>query len=167
LLIIILFVFGIYSLGNGGSRVNSPDLNITISEEDLRIIPKGSVHWHPRLRILIDGQQINIPANIGISIGRLTDLHLGMKRSMSPTHTHDNSGTIHLENLNPSAKPVTMTLGYFFYVWGKTFNKSCIFEYCTDKGTLRVFVNGREIDKFEGYVMRDGDDILIEYRSEK
>jgi hypothetical protein len=116
---------------------------------------------------LIDGQQINIPANIGISIGRLTDLHLGMKRSMSPTHTHDNSGTIHLENLNPSAKPVTMTLGYFFYVWGKTFNRSCIFEYCTDKGTIRVFVNGRESDKFEGYVMRDGDDILIEYRSEK
>lgn len=125
-------------------------------------IPKESIHWHPKLTILIDGKPISIPNDIGRKTGRTVDTHLsGMK--MSPTHTHESDGTIHLENLNPSSKPETLTLGYFFYVWDKTFSSTCIFEYCTDKGKLKMIVNGEENTNYEDFIMHDKDDILIEY----
>ena len=68
-----------------------------------------------------------------------------------------------MENNHPTKE--TVTLGYFFKVWGKTFNKDCIFDYCTDKGTLKMFVNGKENFDFENYFMHDKDEILIEYIS--
>ena len=86
---------------------------------------------------------------------------------MSPTHTHDGTGEIHLENNNPRSKPETMTLGYFFYVWDKPFNSTCIFSYCADKGTLNMSINGKESTEFQNYLMHDKDDILISYASKK
>lgn len=129
-------------------------------------IPKGSIHWHPKLTIVIDGKNTILPNDIGIRTGRIVDTHLsGMK--MSPTHTHESEGTIHIENKNPSSKPETLTLGYFFFVWGEEFSSICIFEYCTDKGTLKMDVNGVENKEFEKYVMHDGDQILVEYKTKE
>lgn len=116
--------------------------------------PTSPIHWHPQLTIIIDGLRQTIPANIGLST-----------RGHSPIHTHDADGTLHMENNNPSKKSVT--LRYFFDVWGKTFNKKCIFDYCTDKGNLKMTVNGKENSDFESYFMRDGDKITIEYTSNK
>lgn len=135
--------------------------NINISNQHLNI-PLGAVHWHPRLSIKINGEYTKIPMGIGSTIGRVSDTHLsGM--GMSPTHTHESDGTIHLENDNPSSKPETLTLGYFFYIWDKQFNSTCIFEYCTDKGTLKMYVNDKENNEFENYIMKDKDNILIVY----
>lgn len=125
-------------------------------------IPKGNIHWHPKLTILIDGEQILIPDNIGYGTGKVVDTQLSGMR-MSPTHTHESDGTIHIENINPAKKPETLTMGYFFYVWDNEFNSECIFEYCTDKGVLEMTVNGNENMEFENYIMRDGDNIRIEY----
>ena len=111
-----------------------------------------------------DGEITQIPSNIGISVGKIVDTDLSGMR-MSATHTHETDGTIHLENNNPSKKPESLTLGYFFYVWDKQFSSSCIFEYCTDKGELKMYVNGKENAEFENYIMRDKDEILIEYTS--
>ncbi len=133
-----------------------------VALSDTSHIPSGSVHWHPKLTIIIDGKKQPIPTDIGVRIGRVVDTRLS-EMGMSPTHTHENDGTIHLENLNPSSKPETTSLGYFFYAWKKTFNQNCIFEYCTDKGTLQMFVNGKEHMEFERYLMKDKDDIKIEY----
>lgn len=127
-------------------------------------IPVGNTHWHPKLTIRIDGKEILIPDDIGVGTGRIIDTELsGM--GMSPTHTHESDGTIHIENLNPSAKPETLTLGYFFYVWEKPFSSTCIFEHCTTNGMLKMYVNGVENTEFGWYVMQDGDDILIKYTS--
>ena len=123
---------------------------------------KGAVHLHPKLTILINGEQVMIPDDIGSRTGKIIDTDIsGMK--MSPTHTHESDGTIHVENNNPSSKPETLTLGYFFSVWDKPFSSTCIFDYCTDKGTLEMFVNGDANTEFGDYIMQDGDDILIEY----
>lgn len=141
------------------------ELNVVVSDPDS--IPSGAVHWHPSLTIIINGERISIPNGIGHTKGRVIDVHLSGMR-MSPTHTHEErDGTIHLENNNPSSKPETVTLGYFFYVWDKPFNATCIFEYCTDKGTLRMKVNGEESTAFGNYIMRDKDNIRIEYTSFK
>jgi hypothetical protein len=126
----------------------------------------NAVHLHPKLTIIIDGEQVPIPDDIGSRTGKIVDTHLSGMR-MSPTHTHESDGTIHVENNNPTIKPETLTLGYFFFVWDKTFNSECIFDHCTDKGTLTMVVNGNKNTEFENYVMQDGDDIVIEYKTNR
>ncbi|HZX12002.1 MAG TPA: hypothetical protein VFE88_00900 [Candidatus Nanoarchaeia archaeon] len=116
-------------------------------------LPAGPIHWHPHLIIKINGQEQVIPANIGLG-----QVH-------APTHTHAPDGIIHLENNKPTTK--TLKLGYFFDVWGKTFSNECILDHCTDKGTLKMFVNGNENLDFENYLLRDKDEILIEYTTNK
>ena len=115
-------------------------------------VPVGPIHWHPHLRIVIDGREQIIPKDIGIT----STVHY-------PLHTHETDGVLHLENNNPTAR--TMILGYFFELWSKTFNKDCIFDYCTDKGTLKMLVNGKENTEYGNYFMQDRDEILIEYTS--
>ena len=127
-------------------------------------VPQQPVHWHPKLKIIIKGEEQFIPPNIGISIGKNIDNQISGMR-MSPTHTHESDGTIHLENNRPWEKPETLTLGYFFKVWGKNFNSSCIFEYCNgENGTLTMTVNGKPNQEFDNYVMHDKDEIVIEYK---
>ncbi|MEK6868189.1 MAG: hypothetical protein AABX98_05200, partial [Nanoarchaeota archaeon] len=77
--------------------------------------------------------------------------------------THETNGTLHLENNYPSEN--NMRLGYFFDLWNKEFSSECIFDYCTDKGTLKMTVNGQENNEFENYIMADGDIIVVEYTS--
>ncbi len=57
-------------------------------------------------------QRQYIPANIGL-----------LPNCNRPLHTHDDSGTIHVE----TDQPVNYTIGDFFLIWGKTFNSSGIF----------------------------------------
>lgn len=106
------------------------------------------LHIHIDLRILIDGNEEFIPANIGILSG-----------VMRPIHTHDASGEIHIEG--PCARD--FTLGDFFKIWGREFNSQCVFDKCTDAGSLKITVNGKDNNEFENYIMRDRDNILIEF----
>ena len=130
-------------------------------------IPQQPIHWHPKLKIIIKGEEQFIPPNIGISIGNNIDNQISGMR-MSPTHTHESDGTIHLENNRPWQKPETLTLGYFFKTWGKNFNSSCIFEYCNNEnGTLIMTANGKPNYEFEVYTMHDKDKIVIEYKQSK
>ena len=120
-------------------------------------VPKKPIHWHPKLKIIIKGQEQFIPPNIGINVGKSMDYEISGMR-MSPTHTHESDGTIHLENNRPWQKPETLTLGYFFKVWGKNFNRSCIFDYCSNEnGTLSMTVNGQPNFEFENYIIHDKD----------
>src|SRR3989344_4330794 len=126
-------------------------------------IPQQPIHWHPKLKIIIKGEEQFIPPNIGISIGNNIDNQISGMR-MSPTHTHESDGIIHLENDRPWQKPETLTLGYFFKIWGRNFNSSCIFDYCNgENGTLTMTINGQLNFEFEKYMMHDKDEIVIEY----
>ncbi len=136
-----------------------------LTATSLSKIPTTATHWHPHLTIIINNETYPIPAGVGVTVGKVIDTGYGMDTGMSPTHTHSADGVIHLENLNPRAKPETFALGYFFYVWDKEFSKNCIFNYCTDNGTLTMIVNGKETDEFENYIMQDKDEIVITYTS--
>ena len=148
IVIIALAVWGIAGLAN-----NNAGERIIINEGELNFeAPKGAIHWHPHLTIKIDGVTIPIPKDVGIT----SSAHY-------PMHTHETDGTIHMENNRPTKK--TVVLGYFFEVWEKKFSKDCLFQYCTDKGELKMYVNGKENLEFGNYFMKDGDNILIEYTS--
>jgi len=114
--------------------------------------PQGPIHWHPHLTIIINGITQIIPGGIGLGSGE-----------HSPIHTHESGGMLHMEENNPTKRSVT--LGYFFNIWNKKFNEECIFNYCTNKGQLKMYVNGKENFKFQNYFMHDGDNITIDYVS--
>jgi len=106
-------------------------------------------HIHPQLAIMIDGVRQTIPAQIGITNG-----------CMNPLHTHDATGTIHVE----SPVKLDFTLADFFAVWGKTFNQNQILDSkVDDTHEITMTVNGKWSDEFENLVLKDGDLIVISY----
>jgi hypothetical protein len=92
---------------------------------------EGNVeHIHAHLDIRVDGNPIEVPADIGIDQTR---------GSISPLHTHDASGVVHIES------PVKrqFTVGELFSEWDVSLSESNIgaLRASSDK-SLRVFVNG-------------------------
>ncbi len=106
-------------------------------------------HIHPTLKIIINKENIDLPKNIGVG-----------PVCMNSLHTHDNDNTIHVE----SPEKRDFNLSDFFAVWGKTFNKNQILDYKTDdKHTIRVTINGKEVQTYENTILRDQDKIVIYY----
>ncbi len=113
-------------------------------------IPKGAIHWHPHVTILIKGQPVTIPANLGLG-GRV---HL-------PVHTHETDNILHWEVNSPTVE--NMQFGFFFNkVWNKKFSSECILDYCNGlEGTVKMYVNDVENTEFNHYMPRDKDEIKI------
>ena len=83
------------------------DVPARVADAGLDLGPMGMAeHYHPQLRILVDGQEVPIPANIGV------DPTTG---AMSAVHTHETDGTIHIE---ADTAGETFTLGQLFTQWG-------------------------------------------------
>lgn len=77
---------------------------------------KMVMHIHPQISVSVSGQSSIVPENVGIDKILWKDHTLdkyGMQ-GMSPLHTHDSSGTIHVESLVER----DYTLGEFLDVWG-------------------------------------------------
>ena len=111
-----------------------------IPEEE--ILSRSGLHWHPELAIFVNGEKIEIPANLGIGA-----VH-------NPMHTHDSSGVIHLEFQGVVRKD-DLKLGRFFEVWNKDFMELGSF--------VKMTVNGEENAELQNYDMRDGDKIELRY----
>ncbi len=113
------------------------------------IISEQGIHWHTDLSIKILGQYQDISANIGIGI------------TERPIHTHKEDNIIHLE-FTGLVKRDDIRLGRFFDIWGKKFNKDCIFDKCNEiEEDLKMFVNGEPNFEFENYIMQNEDKIEI------
>ncbi len=115
---------------------------------DVGLPAEGSLqHIHANLRIFVHGKQETVPQGIGISGSNGTSLH-----------THDTSGTIHVE----SSKVRAFTLGEFFDVWGVRFTSSCLGGYCTGgSNRLQVFVGGQEQAGDPGNVVLHDHDVIV------
>jgi hypothetical protein len=114
------------------------------------------LHTHQHLDLFIDAHAVPVPAGIGIDqVGGF----------ISPIHTHDKSGTIHIE----SPESGRYTLGQFFDVWGVRFTKDCIGSYCSagDKA-LRVYVNGSIVGSDPRKVeLEQGQEIAVTFGTTK
>lgn len=89
-----------------------------------------ALHTHQHLDVYVNGVHVPVPAGIGIAADG---------RFISPIHTHDESGIVHVES------PVVreFTLGQLFAVWGVRLTPSCLGGYCADGAKhLRVYVDG-------------------------
>jgi hypothetical protein len=107
--------------------------------------PMGTAeHYHPSLRIVIDGNQVPIPANIGV------DPATG---AMSAVHTHEGDGTIHIEADSVGEQ---FTLGQLFTQWGVALSSQQIGGVQADAdGEVEVTSNG---ERFAG----DPADLVLE-----
>lgn len=69
-----------------------------------------AIHVHPYLQIVINGQNVAVPAGVGI---------VKSGTCFQPVHTHDASGVIHVESPDTSTQ---YTLGEFFQIWNATYH---------------------------------------------
>jgi hypothetical protein len=90
------------------------------------------LHTHQHLDLYVDGRPAAVPAGIGI------DRTAGV---LSPIHTHDSSGIIHVES--PIVRD--FTLGEFFDVWGVHFDAHCLAGECDANAQVSVFVDGQPL----------------------
>lgn len=128
------------------------------------VISKAGIHWHPELKIIIKGEEIAIPANIGIGMQYAGHPLNDPMMMMTNMHTHDGSGTIHWEVMQGPVKKDDVRLANFFSVWAKKFDNSCIFENCNGtEGRVVMLVNGKENTEFQNYIVKDKDKIEIRY----
>lgn len=90
-------------------------------------------HAHAHLDVSIDGQPVVVPGGIGI--GRSSE-------GISPLHTHNASGVIHIE----SSVNRAYTLGEFFTEWDVSLSPDNVGGLRVGDGkTLRIFVNGSQV----------------------
>ena len=79
-------------------------------------------HYHPHLQIVLRGQEVQVPANMGV------DPTTG---ATSALHTHEPEGTLHIE---ADTKGEAFTLGQLFTEWGVTLTSTQIGDVRAEPG---------------------------------
>jgi hypothetical protein len=104
-------------------------------------------HHHTQIHIYSDGLLVPIPDKIGLA-------------GPAGLHTHAPGGVIHIE----ASKPFKATLGDFFAIWGVPFGPDQVGNLKNDGDKrVHVLVNGKPVADAVGYVMREGDNIVVGY----
>ena len=119
------------------------------SSTSVPIDTMGMMHLHTHLTLVIDGKEEQVPANIGIDPSLWNDHSLdsyGMK-GMTVLHTHDTSGTIHVE----SYKVQDYTFGQLLDIWKPDLVGYKIF----------MTVNGQPVQDYQNYIFKDGDKVIL------
>ncbi len=115
-------------------------------------VDNSPTHTHAQLKIIQDGQDIPVPAGIGLT-----------STCMHPLHTHDGTGLLHMEY----PIPFPFFLGDFFDIMGSTFNDSQLGSIRAYDGyQITVTKNNKKVRFFYRWILL-GDLDKIEIRIEK
>ncbi|MCL6594365.1 MAG: hypothetical protein K6T31_10345 [Alicyclobacillus sp.] len=94
-------------------------------------------HVHAHLSLWVNGQQVAIPAGVGIvQPGPKQAGVIGSGQAYYWLHTHDASGILHVE----APRQESFTLGQFFDIWGEPLSRTQVAQF---SGPVRVYVGGR------------------------
>jgi len=103
--VVAVVIIGLFMWGNSTQKDNL----VYFEGTEIICLTNGhqrvAEHIHPQLRIFVDGVAETIPANIGIT-----------QSCMSEIHTHDATGTIHVESFL-TGRVAEFDMGDFFSVW--------------------------------------------------
>lgn len=118
------------------------------------------MHIHSNLNVTVNGKSLIVPNGIGINSTLWNDHSLdkfGTERkttifgmitsAMSPLHTHDSSGTIHVE----STEYRNYTLGQFLNIWGKPLEGSKVI----------LFIDGNSTENYSNYILKDREKMIL------
>lgn len=136
-----------------------PDLNAQVTGEN-KTSNKIIMHIHSNLNVTVNGKSLMVPNGIGINSTLWNDHSLdkfGTERkttifgmvtpAMSPLHTHDSSGTIHVESIEYK----NYTLGQFLNIWGMPLEGS----------RVNLLINGNSTDNYSNYVLKDMEKMIL------
>jgi hypothetical protein len=131
-----------------------------------------AMHIHPHLTIIINGQQVAIPAYIGLTYPSGASDPNSSFTAATPIHTHDPSGYLHVE----STQVYMFTVGDFFNVWSHyaggqghpvsdpsvVFNSQDILGHMADAThQITMTVNGKPSALYGNLPLNDPDGTLI------
>ena len=110
-------------------------------------------NWRARLVIIVFGESVEIPASTGVTNETIR----------SKLFTLSNDGIIYKQGSED------VTLGDFFKIWDKTFNSTCILEYCNNANSsmrMYIYTEDKQVENFEyeNYLIKNNDIIIIDYR---
>ncbi len=118
------------------------------------------LHNHVRLNVTVDGQPVVVPAHIGMTmVGKAEDPLLYGDHSlekygmagMSPLHTHDATGLIHVE----SNTMRNFTLGEFLDIWqGLNINGR----------TVIATLDGKPVSDFRNILLKNGEQVMLDIK---
>lgn len=93
---------------------------------------EGNVeHIHAHLDVIVDGQPVTVPADLGVD---------DRAQTISPLHSHDTTGVLHIE----SPVRADFSLGQFFTEWQVALTADRLGGLTPGGGrTLRAYVNGQ------------------------
>jgi len=127
-------------------------------------------HVHAHLDVFVDGQPVVVPAGIGIGgdpnakVGTQNGQQVAglvatcSKPCISPLHTHDESGVLHVEN----DKERQINLGQLFTEWGVRFNATCVGGDCAPDKPYTAYVNGQQFNGDAAtIVLKDLEEIAV------
>lgn len=112
-------------------------------------------HLHAHLDVFVDGERVVVPSGIGIDIASPSGIDDRLSEDgtqteyfvtecgepcLSPLHTHNATGVVHTESINPNQEPYT--LGQFFTEWGVRLDGSCVGEFCAPETSVAVYLDG-------------------------
>ena len=101
-------------------------------------------HVHAHLDVFVDGKAEPVAAGIGISDELGKAQAAGKAKCdhpcISPLHTHDDSGVLHVENDSDRQ----INLGQLFTQWGVRFSPDCVGAYCAPDKPYKVYVGGQQ-----------------------
>ncbi len=141
--------------GGDGGQGGSGNGSTPLSGQCLDSHSNLAQHIHPTLRIFSDGDQVAIPADIGIDTWACPS-------AMHLVHTHDFTGRLHVE----SHEPIELPLGTFFEIWGEVFNSTQVLDLKADANhTLSMTVDGVDVDTWQHTVLADGQVIVIDHQT--
>jgi len=120
-----------------------------------------SMHVHADLKVSMCGKEIIFPSERG---------------DLSKVHTHKERNKLHwhdLEKIDPKTKEIVntskLTLHAFFEQMRERFTDTCLLERCNgdscpgskNPGKVSMMVNGVPNTKFEKYIWKDGDKMVV------
>lgn len=111
-----------------------PDATDRVAAAGMDTGPMGMAeHYHAHLDIIVNGEAVPVPANLGI------DPATG---GMAALHTHTADGLVHVE---ADTQDEAFTLGQLFTAWNVKLTAEQIGSMTTTDGNeLKVYVNGEE-----------------------
>lgn len=152
-ILVVIVIVGLIVWGKmAAGKKNEALLNMSSRELALHMTTDMATeyHIHPELVILMNGTEVPIPKNLGVTATGMTSIH-----------THDDVPIIHVEA--PVKKD--FILGDFFALWGKEFSITKLLDDTVDdKSEIVVTVNGQKVDTYENTVLQDKDKITISYQ---
>lgn len=151
MMIIIPIIAAVIAIGAVSALLYKPPEVQAISGVECHGAEVTNYHVHSHLDVFVDGQQQDVPSQIGI---------MSSPHCLFWLHTHDASGTIHVE----APEQRVFTLGQFMDIWSQTHKDSKSFFDSVAGKPIKAYANGTEVQgDYRNIELKSRQQIVLAY----